>query len=650
LEALAAVRGLTPFVGRKDELRLLMNRWERVLEGEGQVVTIVGEAGIGKSRLVQHFRGQIAAKSHTWVECAAGAFFQNTPFYAITEMLRQSLLWEQRFRALESSLGSTANKRTKAAPLIASLLEPPVTSNSPASSMPPEQQRKQLLAALVAWTFDIAKARPLVIATEDLHWADSSTLELIQLLVEQGATARLMLVCTARPEFRVQWPSRAHHTQINLSRMNARDVLTMVSQVASQKALSKQTIAAVVERTGGVPLFTEELTRAVLESGDAKLTGREIPATLHDSLMTRLDRLGSAKEVIQVGAVIDSDFSYELLHAVHPIAEANLQPAQSGRRGTALRAGHCSGRDLSVQDHFLLGFTLQFLGEFVSARAHCEEGIELYDSKIHHALAFSFGVDPGVNCLSCAPLALWSLGYPDQALQRSREALALAQELIHPFSMGWALIAATWLRQYRREESAVQEQAETAIALATEQGFPFWSAWATILRGWVLTTRGLEGKGIRQIRNGLEVMRGADAAELASTHFLAMLAEGYRKVGRDQEGIAILEEALAAVDKNGERFYEAELYRLKGELLLRNPASETAEPLACFRRALEIARHQSAKSWELRTTMSLARLLAEQGRRDEARKMLAEIYGWFTEGFDTADLKEAKALLAELGG
>jgi predicted ATPase len=334
LEALAAVRGLTPFVGRKDELRLLMNRWERVLEGEGQVVTIVGEAGIGKSRLVQHFRGQIAAKSHTWVECAAGAFFQNTPFYAITEMLRQSLLWEQRFRALESSLGSTANKRTKAAPLIASLLEPPVTSNSPASSMPPEQQRKQLLAALVAWTFDIAKARPLVIATEDLHWADSSTLELIQLLVEQGATARLMLVCTARPEFRVQWPSRAHHTQINLSRMNARDVLTMVSQVASQKALSKQTIAAVVERTGGVPLFTEELTRAVLESGDAKLTGREIPATLHDSLMTRLDRLGSAKEVIQVGAVIDSDFSYELftrsirsrrrIYNLHSLADAEL--------------------------------------------------------------------------------------------------------------------------------------------------------------------------------------------------------------------------------------------------------------------------------------------------------------------------------------
>ena len=166
-----------------------------------------------------------------------------------------------------------------------------------------------------------------MIATEDLHWADPSTLELIQLLVEQGATARLLLLYTARPEFRAQWPPRAHHTQITLNRLSARNVRTMVGEVAAQKALSEETIATVVERTGGVPLFVEELTRAVLESGDAKLTGREIPVTLHDSLMARLDRLGPAKEVAQVGAVIGSEFSYELLHAVHPIAEEDLQRA-----------------------------------------------------------------------------------------------------------------------------------------------------------------------------------------------------------------------------------------------------------------------------------------------------------------------------------
>jgi predicted ATPase len=179
----------------------------------------------------------------------------------------------------------------------------------------------------VGWTFGAAKAQPLVIATEDLHWADPSTLELTQLLVEQGARARLLLLYTARPEFRAPWPMRAHHTQINLNRLTARNVRTIIAQVAAKIALSDETVATVVERTGGVPLFVEELTRAVLESGEAKLTGREIPAKLHDSLMARLDRLGPAKEVAQVGAVIGSEFSYELLLAVHPIAQEDLQAA-----------------------------------------------------------------------------------------------------------------------------------------------------------------------------------------------------------------------------------------------------------------------------------------------------------------------------------
>ena len=183
-----------------------------------------------------------------------------------------------------------------------------------------------MLATLVEWVLGAARVQPMVIATEDLHWADASTLELIQLLVEQGATARLLLLYTARPEFRAQWPPRAHYTPITLSRLSARNVRAMVEEVAARKAMSDETIATVIERTGGVPLFVEELTRAVLESGDAGLTGRKIPVTLHDSLMARLDRLGSAKEIIQIGAVI-GEFSYELLHAVHPITEENLQRA-----------------------------------------------------------------------------------------------------------------------------------------------------------------------------------------------------------------------------------------------------------------------------------------------------------------------------------
>src|SRR5207253_8897092 len=190
-----------------------------------------------------------------------------------------------------------------------------------------EQQRRRLLATVVVWALGVARVQPTIIAIEDLHWADPSTLELLQLLVEQGATAPLLLLYTARPEFHAQWPQRAHHTQMTLNRLSARNVRTMMGEVAAQKALSEETIATVVERTSGVPLFVEEMTRAVLESGSSRLTGHEIPATLHDSLMARLDRLGPAKEVIQVGSVIRAEFSYELLHAAHPIADEDLQRA-----------------------------------------------------------------------------------------------------------------------------------------------------------------------------------------------------------------------------------------------------------------------------------------------------------------------------------
>ncbi len=264
---------------------------------------------------------------------AAGAFFQNTPFYPVAEMLQQALAWrgnepaEEQLAQLESALELAGLKPAEAIPLLAPLLNLPLPAKYPPSSLSPEQQRRRLLATLVELALGTARVQPTVITTEDLHWADPSTLELIQLLVEQGAPARLLLLYTARPEFHAPWPLRAHHTQITLNRLSSRNVRTMVAQVAARTALSEETIATVVERTGGVPLFVEELTRAVLESGDAKLTGREIPVTLHDSLMARLDRLGPAKEVIQVGAVIGSEFSYELLHAVHPIAEEDLQRA-----------------------------------------------------------------------------------------------------------------------------------------------------------------------------------------------------------------------------------------------------------------------------------------------------------------------------------
>jgi class 3 adenylate cyclase/tetratricopeptide (TPR) repeat protein len=329
-EAVAAAGGLTPFVGREDELRSLLSRWERAREGEGQVVTIIGEAGIGKSRLLQRFHEQIAVSSHTWLEAGAGAFFQNTPFYPISEMLRQFIAdAPDQIAVLASRLTAVGLAPGDAVPLLAPLLNLPLPPEYPPSALSAEQQRRRLLATLVEWMLGSARTQPLVIATEDLHWIDPSTLEFVQLLVEQGATARLFLLYTARPEFRGHWPQRAHHTQIRLNRLTTREIRTMITRVATSGVLSDETVTTVVERTGGVPLFVEELTRSVLEGGDAKITGHEIPATLHDSLMARLDRLGSAKEVIQVGAVIGSDFSYELLHAVHPMKATDLQRALS---------------------------------------------------------------------------------------------------------------------------------------------------------------------------------------------------------------------------------------------------------------------------------------------------------------------------------
>jgi class 3 adenylate cyclase len=330
---LGAARRLTPFIGREEELRLLLSRWERAREGEGQLALVVGEAGIGKSRLIAEFHERIRETPHTWMESAGEQFFENSPFHALTEMLLQWLQIQggantgELLAPLERALALAGLKLDEAVPLVAELLQIPVDEPYCASALPSEQKRRRLFAVLMEWIFGAGRQQPLVMVVEDLHWLDPSTLELQQLLAEQGATVPLMLLHTARPEFRAPWPMRAHHVQITLNRLSARNAREMVAQVAARNALASESVDAVVERTGGVPLFVEELTRAMLESGSEKLTRREIPVTLHDSLMARLDRLGPAKEIIQIGAVIGSEFSYGLLHAVHPIADQHLQRA-----------------------------------------------------------------------------------------------------------------------------------------------------------------------------------------------------------------------------------------------------------------------------------------------------------------------------------
>lgn len=273
---------------------------------------------------------------------------------------------------------------------------------------------------------------------------------------------------------------------------------------------------------------------------------------------------------------------------------------------------------------------------------------KVYDPERGPPLIFRyFGVDAGVLCQGFTAHSLWNLGYPDQALKRVNEVIAVAQRLSHPLSLVYARNFAVILLQLGREARAGQESAEGVIALCAEHGFTEILAYATVMRGSEMAQQGRNEEGIALIQEGLAASR-ATGAELTRPSFLCVLAQVCMETGRLDDGLSAMTEALAAADQHGNRCYEAETHRLQGELLLRQKDFNAAEAQSCFQRAIVTARRQSAKWFELRATKSLARLLAKQGRRDEARQILAKIYGWFTEGFHTADLKDAKALLDEL--
>jgi len=331
-----------------------------------------------------------------------------------------------------------------------------------------------------------------------------------------------------------------------------------------------------------------------------------------------------------------------------------------------VRAEHQTARELGEQlltmaqrqqdaallfvGHFALGAALYCLGAFAPAREHLEQSIALDDPRQDRVHPFLFGMDLGVFCRSWTSHALWHLGYPDQALTMSRTALAQARELLHPFSLALALNYAAILHQFRREERATHERVEAAMALCSEYGFAYYLTWGPILQGWVLAEQGQGEAGIAQMRGGLIDFR-ATGGEVRLPYYLALLAKACGNAGQAAAGLTLVAEALAQAETRGEGWWQAELYRLKGELVMQEGGTqEVREAEESFRLALTVARRQQAKSLELRAAMSLSQLWQQQGKRREAYELLAPAYGWFTEGFDTADLQEAKVLLAELGG
>jgi len=325
----AGQRHLAPLVGREEEIAMLMRRWERARRGDGQLVMIVGEPGLGKSRLIEEFHPRLREVPHTWVEWSCSQLLQNTPLHPIADWGRQrfggaDIPAERRLADLENTLALVNLDPAENVTLLAPLLDIPLPQDR-TPTLEPEELRRRQLTALTNWVMAGARTQPVVLALEDVHWADPTTLELLRGIAERGALAPLLVLSTARPEFRPPWGMRSHHSTISLAPLDRSQVRQMVGELASRYALSREVVDGVTERTGGVPLFVEEVTRLLLESGGRGI--QAIPPTLQQSLTARLDRLGPAREVAQIGAVIGRDFSYTLLRAVTAMEDRPLQIA-----------------------------------------------------------------------------------------------------------------------------------------------------------------------------------------------------------------------------------------------------------------------------------------------------------------------------------
>jgi predicted ATPase len=324
------------------------------------------------------------------------------------------------------------------------------------------------------------------------------------------------------------------------------------------------------------------------------------------------------------------------LHTVREIGETLLRLAQ-----------RADDPALAVAAHYVVGTTWFLLGALPAARQHVEEGIARYTPDQRRAPLFRMGHDPGVACRSWVAMTLWLLGYPEQAVVHLDDSLTLAHALSHPFSLASAHVFAAVVSQLCRDVPAVHEQVEAAVTLSTEQGFPQWVAWATVLRGWARAMQGEGEAGMAEVCQGIAACRATGTALLVS-YFCTVLADAAEHLGHPEDGLQALAEAQTLIEQHEERWWEAEVCRLRGALLLRQPGTPQAEAETWLQRALDVARCQEAKSLELRAAMSLARLWQQQGKRAEAHELLAPVYDWFTEGFDTADLQEAKALLKVL--
>ena len=838
--------GLADLVGREDEIDFLLKRQRLAWKGEGQIVLISGEPGIGKSRLAAALEERIADEPHTNLRYQCSPHHANSALYPFIAQLERAAGFkaddtsEQRLDKLEAVLAIAASRVQDTAPLFATLLSIPLGDRYPRLALNPAQQRRRTLAALLDHFENLARQKPILLLFEDAHWADATSLELLDLTVERVRQLPVLALFTLRPEFEPPWVGLPNVGTLTLGRLDRNDVESMVTQVTQGRALPTEVMNQIVAKTDGNPLFVEELTKAVLEGDilvkdadgyrlDGPLPPLAIPATLQASLMARLDRLAPVKEISQIGAAIGREFSYSLMrelvgrdetalkHALTKLEQAELvfrrgEPPEAiysfkhvlvrdaayesllkSRRqqlhgqiaramkekfpdivvsqpeivahhfteaglaepaidywlkagnlalsrfpnvavghlkeglkqipniddpvlrnkyelllqtslGNSLQATqgwstdsvkHAYTRALQLSKeggldqhtlpavfglwtwHFLraalgeaqvlaehllntaekvddsvrkvlaheaLGFTLFAQGKFDAAHAELERSISLCeDSKASVYLDLA-AHDPRVHVRSYDSMALWFLGYPDQALRICAEARRYADASQHPYSEAMERTISLRVRQFRGEAVIVASQVNTAIALCQEHEFVHYLAMALMLRGWASAQQGEFEKGIAEIREGLEKER-ATGALLFESYSLGLLADACIKNERYGQAFDALHQAQLRLDEeNSGRFFAAEIYRLLGETHLRsNQNLDQAEHY--FSKGLKIARGQKAKSLELKLCLSIYDLYEQRQNADKCRSELGEIYGSFSEGFGTPDLVRAKARL-----
>jgi class 3 adenylate cyclase/predicted ATPase len=853
-EALHAT-GLTALVGREEELELLLGCWARAGSGEGQAVLLSGEAGIGKSRLTAVLIEKLAGEPHTRLRYFCSPQHTDSPLYPIigqmeraAELSREDTP-EAKLDKLDALLTQSSTSAHDAA-LFAEMLSLPNDGRYPVLQLDPQQRRQKTLEALIARIEALTGHRPVLMIFEDAHWTDPTSLEVFGRAVDRIANHRVLLIVTFRPEFMPPWMGRPHVTALTINRLAHLDIAAMIDRLAGNKLLAANIRRDIIERTDGIPLFVEEMTKAVLEAeseGEARKTAAAVPspavavpASLHASLMARLDRLGLAKGVAQIGAAIGREFSHAVLAAVVRKPEAELKSAldqmfsagllfrqglpprasylfkhalvQDAAYGTLLRAPrralhariaetlesqfaevaesqpevlarHCTeaglidraanlwgkagrrslarsalveavaqltraldliatlpgttalrreriklqvllasslmhvkgyaapetkasldqaralfeqaealgepledpqllfsvlsgvwtanfvasnhdvARDLAVQflalaerqgatvplmiGHYNMGCSLLLTADFTQARAHLDRAIALYDPAAHRLLATGRSQDIGTAILVFRAVALWMLGYPEAALADADHALKHTREISHAptlmHALGWTGLVYIECGSYL----AAKAGADELVLLADEKGALLWKALGTAIQGCVLVLSGDASNAVQLISSGIDAFRSTGAA-VGTPWLLSYLARTHAALGQCDDAWRCAGEAMTKAEATRERCTDAEIHRTAGEIALLSPEPDAAKAETYFSHALAIARAQQAKSWELRAATSLARLWCDQGKRDEARDLLAPVYGWFTEGFGTRDLKEAKALLDEL--